>query len=32
MFFFETDIAKVMIFKGKRSGIIHKWTMTVDPG
>ena len=21
-----------MIFKGKRSGIIHNWTMTVDPG
>ena len=21
-----------MILKGKRSGIIHTWTMTVDPG
>ena len=21
-----------MIFKAKRSGIIHNWTMTVDPG
>ena len=21
-----------MIFNGKRSGIIHNWTMTVDPG
>ena len=21
-----------MIFSGKRSGIIHIWTMTVDPG
>ena len=21
-----------MIFRGKRSGIIHNWTMTVDPG
>ena len=28
----ETDIAKVMIFKGKRTGIIHKFTMDVDPG
>ena len=30
--FFETDIAKGMIFKGKRSGIIHNFTMDVDPG
>ena len=29
--FLETDIAQGMIFKG-RSGIIHNWTMTVDPG
>ena len=28
----ETNIAQGMIFKGKRSGIIQKWTMTVDPG
>ena len=30
--FKETDIAQVMIFKGKRSGIIHNFTMDVDPG
>ena len=30
--FIETDIAQGMIFKGKRTGIIHNWTMTVDPG
>ena len=30
--FLECDIAKGMIFKGRRSGIIHNWTMTVDPG
>ena len=30
--FLETDLAQGMIFKGKRSGIIHNWTMTVDPG
>ena len=30
--FIETDIAKGMIFKGKRTGIIHKFTMDVDPG
>ena len=30
--FIETDIAKGMIFKGKRSGIIHNFTMDVDPG
>ena len=30
--FIETDIAQGMIFKGKRSGIIHNWTMNVDPG
>ena len=30
--FIETDIAKGMIFRGKRSGIIHNWRMTVSPG
>ena len=30
--FIETDVAQGMIFKGKRTGIIHNWTMTVDPG
>ena len=30
--FIETDIAKGMIFKSKRSGIIHNFTMDVDPG
>ena len=30
--FLETDIAQGMSFKGKRSGILHNWTMTVDPG
>ena len=30
--FIETDIAKGLIFKGKRSGIIHNVTMDVDPG
>ena len=30
--FLETDIAQGMIFKGKRSGIIFNFTMTVDPG
>ena len=30
--FIETDIAQGMIFKGKRTGIIHNWTTTVDPG
>ena len=30
--FIETDIARGMIFKGKRSGIIHNFTMDVDPG
>ena len=28
----ECDIAQGMIFKGKKSNIIHNWTMTVDPG
>ena len=30
--FIETDIAQGMIFKGKRKGIIHNFTMDVDPG
>ena len=30
--FLECDIAKGIIFKGRRSGIIHTWTMTVDLG
>ena len=29
--FFECDIAQGMIFKGKRTGIIHNFTMDVDP-
>ena len=28
----EPNIARVMIFKGKRSGILHDFTMGVDPG
>ena len=31
-FFIETDIAKGMIFKGKRTGIIMNFTKDVDPG
>ena len=30
--FIETDIAKGMIFQGKRSGIIMNFTMSVSPG
>ena len=30
--FIESDIAKAMIFKGKRTGIIHNFTRDVDPG
>ena len=30
--FIETDIAKGMIFKGRRSGIIFNFTMDVSPG
>ena len=30
--FIECDIAQGMIFKRKRTGIIHNFTMTVDPG
>ena len=31
-FFLECDIAQGMIFKGRKSNLIHNWTMTVDPG
>ena len=31
-FFLECDFAQGMIFRGKRSGIIHNFTMDVDPG
>ena len=30
--FIETDIAKGMIFRGKRTGIIMNFTMDIDPG
>ena len=30
--FLKCNIAQGMIFKGKRSGIIHNFTMVVDPG
>ena len=30
--FLHTDIAKGMIFRGKRTGIIHNFTLDVDPG
>ena len=30
--FLETNIAQGMIFKGKKFGIIHNFTMDVDPG
>ena len=30
--FLECDIVQGMIFKGRKSNIIHNWTMTVDPG
>ena len=30
--FLECDIAQVRIFKGRKSNMIHNWTMTVDPG
>ena len=29
--FLDCDFAREMIFEGKRIGILHKWTMTVDP-
>ena len=31
-FFIETDIARGMIFKGRRTGIIHNFTKDDDPG
>ena len=31
-FFLQCDIAQGTIFKGKRGGIIHNFTMDVDPG
>ena len=30
--FLEFDFAQGIIFKGRKSNIIHNWTMTVDPG
>ena len=30
--FLECDIAQGTIFRGRRSGILFNWTMTVDPG
>ena len=30
--FIETDIAQAMIFRGRRTGIIHNFTMDVNPG
>ena len=30
--FIECNIAQGMIFRGKRSGVIHNFTMDVDPG
>ena len=30
--FLECDFAQGMIFRGKRSGIIHNFNMIVDPG
>ena len=30
--FLECDIARGMIFQGRKTNIIHNWTMTVDPG
>ena len=29
--FLECDIAQGMIFKGRKSNILHIWTMTIDP-
>ena len=31
-FFIECNIVQGIIFKGKRSGVIHKFTMDIDPG
>ena len=30
--FLECDVAQGMIFRGKRSVIVHNFTMHVDPG
>ena len=30
--FIDCNIARGMIFKGKRSGIVHNFTMEVEPG
>ena len=30
--FLERDLAQGIFFKGKRSGLIHNFTMDVDPG
>ena len=30
--FLKSDIVQGMIFKGRKSGIIHNFTMDVDPG
>ena len=30
--FIETDVAQGMIFRGRRTGIIHNFTMDVNPG
>ena len=30
--FNECGIARGKVYRGKQSNIIHKWTMTVDPG
>ena len=30
--FLECDIAQGLFFKGRKSNIIHSWTMTVNPG
>ena len=30
--FIECKIAQGMIFRERRSGLVHSWTMTVDPG
>ena len=32
IFFLECGIVQGMIVKGRKSNIIHIWTMTVDPG
>ena len=30
--FLETNVSEGMIYRGKKSGIIHNFTMDVDPG